>query len=64
MLFRIVRFIKGLFTTPLSDCDKNEFAVSINRINIARAKINNTDIRHNRSYYASDSLCNKQGKPF
>jgi diguanylate cyclase (GGDEF)-like protein len=39
LLFRIVRFIKGLFTTPLSDCDKNEFAVSINRINIARAKI-------------------------
>ncbi len=36
---KILPFIKNFFSTTLSDGYKEEFAISINRINIARAKI-------------------------
>lgn len=39
MLVRIVEFIKNFFTTSIADSDKMEFAISIYRINIVRAKI-------------------------
>ncbi|HHY81650.1 MAG TPA: GGDEF domain-containing protein [Clostridiales bacterium] len=36
---RIVEFIKSFLITPMSDSDKAEFTISINRINVVRAKI-------------------------
>ena len=39
MLVKIVEFIKSFFIRPMSDSDKAEFFISINKINIVRAKI-------------------------
>jgi len=39
MLGRMVKFIQSFFIASTSDSDKSEFVISINRINVVRAKI-------------------------